>query len=73
VNAFGARLETLERTTMNAIVMIEEMSGAVERLHKAVFDRLNRRNRFWRWLFGTDDWIAASWPSRNARRATDLD
>jgi DNA-binding Lrp family transcriptional regulator len=29
------------------------------------------RNRLWYWLFGTDDWVAASWPSQAARIEAD--
>jgi len=29
-----------------------------------MIERYHRRNRFWYWLFGTDDWIGTSWPSQ---------
>lgn len=51
---------------------VNAMSDTVERLHKVTVERYHRRNRFWYWLFGTDDWIAASWPSQAARVEEEL-
>lgn len=33
-------------------------------MNDMMIERYHRRNRFWYWLFGTDDWIGASWPSQ---------
>jgi hypothetical protein len=69
VAAFGGRLETLERTTVTSIEMLETLSNAVSSMHKMLAERLFRRKRFWHWLFGTDDWVGASWPAKSARGA----
>ena len=50
----------------------EKWSAMVERMHKTTVEKYYRRNRFWYWLFGTDDWLAASWPSQSARIAEEL-
>ena len=38
--------------------MLENLSLAVERMNTLTIERYYRRNRFWYWLFGTDDWLA---------------
>jgi len=51
---------------------VDGMSTTIERLHKVTVERYHRRNRLWYWLFGTDDWIAHSWPSQAARVEEEL-
>lgn len=51
---------------------VATMSTTIERLHKVTVERYHRRNRLWYWLFGTDDWIAESWPSQAARVEEEL-
>lgn len=51
---------------------VTKMGTTIERLHKVTVERYHRRNRLWYWLFGTDDWIAASWPSQAARVEEEL-
>lgn len=51
---------------------VNAMSTTIERLHKVTVERYHRRNRLWYWLFGTDDWIAHSWPSQAARVEEEL-
>lgn len=51
---------------------VNNMSTTIERLHKVTVERYHRRNRLWYWLFGTDDWIAHSWPSQAARVEEEL-
>ena len=51
---------------------VNDMSTTIERLHKVTVERYHRRNRLWYWLFGTDDWIAESWPSQAARVEEEL-
>ena len=58
------RLEGLEREAARPIAMLEQMSGSLEAMHRLTVSRHHRRNRFWYWLLGTDDWVAASWPSQ---------
>jgi archaellum component FlaC len=71
--ALADRLDVIEQTGARQIEMQSAMSGTVGKMHRLAVDRYYRRNRFWYWLFGTDDWIAASWPSQSARIAEDLE
>ena len=74
-NAFGilaTRIESLEKATAKPVEMLEALSGTVDKMHRVTVERYYRRNRFWYWLFGTDDWLAASWPSQSARIAEEL-
>jgi hypothetical protein len=41
-------------------------------MNTLAIEKYYRRNRFWYWLFGTDDWLAASWPSQSARIVREL-
>jgi ABC-type transporter Mla subunit MlaD len=54
------------------LASLESLAENMERLHKVTVERYHRRNRLWYWLFGTDDWIAASWPSQAARVEEEL-
>jgi len=52
---------------------LESLSGNIQMMHRLIVQRYHRRNRFWYWLFGTDDWVAASWPSQAARIEAELE
>ena len=74
-NAFAAlalRIDNLEKAAARPVEMLEQLSATVERMHRVTVEKYYRRNRFWYWLFGTDDWLAASWPSQSARIAEEL-
>jgi hypothetical protein len=74
-NAFAAltaRIESLEMASIKPVAMLETLSATVDKMHKVTVEKYYRRNRFWYWLFGTDDWLAASWPSQSARIAEEL-
>lgn len=74
-NAFAAladRIGNLERAANKPVEMLEALSATVDKMHKVTVEKYFRRNRFWYWLFGTDDWLAASWPSQSARIAEEL-
>lgn len=74
------KLNDNQHTLANAVskwrgdteLRVNDMSTTIERLHKVTVERYHRRNRIWYWLFGTDDWIAASWPSQAARVEEEL-
>lgn len=65
------RLEGVERETAKPVAMLEQMSVSMEAMHRITVARHHRRNRFWYWLFGTDDWVAASWPSQTNKLETE--
>jgi Clp amino terminal domain, pathogenicity island component len=66
VSVIANRLEGLEKSTTRPMQMIEQLSVSVDNINRATVERYHRRNRFWYWLFGTDDWLTASWPSQVA-------
>lgn len=68
----AARLESLELASERPVEMLEAVHATVERMNKLAIEKHTRRNRFWYWLFGTDDWLAASWPSQTSRIAREL-
>lgn len=60
----SARMQALEREAGRPMALLETISTNMENMHRVTVERYHRRNRFWYWLFGTDDWVAASWPSQ---------
>lgn len=45
---------------------LEALGAQMDTISRLMVERYHRRNRFWYWLFGTDDWIGSSWPSQAA-------
>jgi predicted nucleic acid-binding Zn-ribbon protein len=72
IAALTARIQSLEAASAKPIEMLAALSATVEKIHKTTVEKYDRRNRFWYWLFGTTDWLAASWPSQSARIADEL-
>ncbi len=60
------RLERLESGQTKALALVEA-------IHRLTFERHYWRSRFWRWLLGTNDWMAASWPAAMARLDAEID
>lgn len=60
----AARMETMEREAGKPMALLSALSTNMDNLSRMTVERYHRRNRFWYWLFGTDDWVAASWPSQ---------
>lgn len=60
------RLAGLDREADEPIALMRQLSVHIDRLNRVMVERYHRRNRFWYWLFGTDDWLGASWPSQVA-------
>lgn len=57
------RLETIDRDTALPAETIAALNHHMEATNRFIIERYHRRHRFLYWLFGTDDWIGASWPS----------
>ncbi len=70
--AVGSRFDSVEQAAAKPIAMLELLSATMDKMHRVTVEKYYRRNRFWFWLFGTDDWLAASWPSQSARIAEEL-
>jgi len=72
VTAMTPRVALIESEQQRIGGVLDGLSGTVENMHRVTVERYYRRNRFWYWLFGTDDWVAASWPSQSHRIADEL-
>ena len=66
LSVISNRLTNLDRDNERPIETLNALSGHMDTMNKMMIERYHRRNRFWYWLFGTDDWIGASWPSQAA-------
>ncbi|MGB4864935.1 MAG: Clp protease N-terminal domain-containing protein [Hyphomicrobium sp.] len=60
------RLANLDRDNERPIETLNALTTHMDTMNRMMIERYHRRNRFWYWLFGTDDWIGASWPSQAA-------
>jgi predicted nucleic acid-binding Zn-ribbon protein len=58
------RLGNLDRDNERPIETLNALTTHMDTMNKMMIERYHRRNRFWYWLFGTDDWIGKSWPSQ---------
>ncbi len=65
----ASRVDIVEQQGARANSMLEQLAAIVERMHHVTTARYMKRNRISYWLFGTDDWISASWPSQAAKIA----
>lgn len=72
VAAYSERISAIEGEAMRVATLVEAVSGSVDRMHRVTVERYYRRHRFWYWLFGTDDWVASSWPSQAQRIADEF-
>lgn len=64
-----SRVDVVEQQGARANSMLEQLATIVERMHQVTTARYMKRNRIKYWLFGTDDWISASWPSQAGKIA----
>lgn len=60
------RLTNLDRDNERPIETLNALTTHMDTMNRMMIERYHRRNRFWYWLFGTDDWIGTSWPSQAA-------
>ena len=60
------RLANLDRDNERPIETLNALTTHMDTMNRMMIERYHRRNRFWYWLFGTDDWIGTSWPSQAA-------
>ncbi len=66
LSVISNRLTNLDRDNERPIETLNAMQAHMDTMNRLMIERYHRRNRFWYWLFGTDDWIGASWPSQAA-------
>ncbi|MBS0268767.1 MAG: Clp protease, partial [Proteobacteria bacterium] len=60
------RLGTIDRDAALPAETIAALNHHMEATNRFIIERYHRRHRFLYWLFGTDDWMGASWPSSKA-------
>jgi hypothetical protein len=58
------RLAGLDRDNERPMETLNALNAHMDSMNRLIIERYHRRHRFWYWLFGTDDWIGASWPSQ---------
>ena len=63
------RIGEVDRDTTLPADVLNQINAHMDTMNRFVVERYRRRHGFWYWLFGTDDWLGASWPSR--KRAED--
>lgn len=71
-HALSGAVEDWRTADSGVLDVLQAVSATTDRLHTVMVKRYHWRNRLWYWLFGTDDWIAASWPSQAARVEDEL-
>jgi predicted nucleic acid-binding Zn-ribbon protein len=72
LNAISTRLAQVDQDSELPLHRLDLISERVDGMYRATVQRYHRRNRFWYWLFGTDDWIGSSWRSQAANVDRDL-
>ena len=73
VNAISLRQAEMNQDSELTLQRLEQISERTDGMYRATVERYHRRNRFWYWLFGTDDWIGSSWQSQGAIVDRDLE
>ncbi|MCH9808650.1 MAG: hypothetical protein K0U74_13040 [Alphaproteobacteria bacterium] len=72
LNSISTRLAQIDADNDAPLERLEFISERMDGMYRATVERYHRRNRFWYWLFGTDDWIGKSWPSQTAKVEQEL-
>lgn len=65
------RLASIDRGAALPAETLSALNNHMEATNRFIIERYHRRHRFMYWLFGTDDWISASWPAARATIATE--
>ena len=60
------RLTRIDRDNALPVETLNGLNTHMDTMNRLIIERYHRRNRFRYWLFGTDDWIGASWRSQRA-------
>jgi hypothetical protein len=58
------RIGELDRDSALPVETLNQINAHMDTMNRFVVARYQRRHGFWYWLFGTDDWMGASWPAR---------
>lgn len=65
------RLNAVDRDNALPAETLSALNSHMDAMNRFIIERYHRRHRFMYWLFGTDDWLGASWPSARAAIETD--
>ena len=60
------RLSSVEREAQRPMQLLASVAADMDSMKRYTVERAGRRSRFL-WLFGTDDWLGASWPDQSKR------
>ena len=58
------RIAEVDRDAALPVETLNQINAHMDTMNRFVVARYQRRHGFWYWLFGTDDWMGASWPSK---------
>ncbi|MDX2288982.1 MAG: Clp protease N-terminal domain-containing protein [Hyphomicrobiaceae bacterium] len=72
MNTISKHLAQLDSDNDAPIARLDMLSERMDGMYRATVERYHRRNRFWFWVFGTDDWLGSSWPSQTAKVEEEL-
>jgi hypothetical protein len=61
------RLTAIDRDTALPAETLSALNSHMDAMNRFIIERYHRRHRFMYWMFGTDDWMSASWPSAKAK------
>ncbi len=70
--ALAERLAKIDEANTKTIAHLKSLASNMDAMYRVTVERYHRRNRFFYWLFGTDDWIGSSWPSQAAKVEEEL-
>ncbi|MBA2127289.1 Clp protease [Hyphomicrobium methylovorum] len=59
------RIASLDQGNAIPAETINSLNAHMDNMNRFIIERYRRRHGFWYWLFGTDDWLGASWPSKS--------
>lgn len=68
IHLINARIGAVQEDGGKRLQMIEKLCADVDALSRLLIEESGRPRGFRRWLFGTDDWIKASWRAPDASR-----
>jgi hypothetical protein len=71
VAAIMNRLAAIDRDTALPAETLTALNSHMDSMNRFIIERYHRRHRFLYWLFGTDDWISASWSSTKSKIEND--
>jgi hypothetical protein len=66
IGIISNRLAAIERLSSRPAQMIEQLSERVDTMYRLTAEKIEKRNAFYYWLFGTNSWITASWPQKRS-------